>query len=151
MNYASGSAMAAVVFAAGLLAMGATAPRVMAGEKPAGARAADACVFASRLDNFRALDNERLIVWTPGSKQPYLLTLAFPSTELRWGETLGLDDRNHDGMICGFGPDAVIIPHGMPDRIMIRSMEKISPEQAQELVASSRKGIGKEPSAASRK
>jgi hypothetical protein len=151
MKLAIRTAMAGPVFAAGVLALTLNAPPVLTAEQPVAARANAACVFASGLDNFQVLDNERLILWAPGRKQPYLITLAIPSPDMRWGESLGFYDRDNDGMICGYGPDAVVVPRGSPQRIAIRSMEKITPEQAQELTVSVRKGIGKEPSAASRK
>jgi hypothetical protein len=148
MKRATLTAMATSVFTAGLMLH---IPPVAAADRAVAAHANDACVFASSLNNFEVLDNERLILWAPGRKQPYLITLTIPSSDLRWGESLGFSDRDNDGMICGSGPDAVVVPRGSPQRIAIRSMEKLTAEQAQELLASARKGIGKEPDAASRK
>jgi Family of unknown function (DUF6491) len=121
------------------------ATRSAAANKPA-ARSDDACVFSSTLDDYQPIDDERLILWAPGHRQPYLLTLSFPSTDLKWGLRLGFEDRDRNGLICGFGPDAVIVPNGIPDRITIRSMEKITPEKAKELLAAARKKTPKQPS-----
>lgn len=118
----------------------------VAGDKSAAARSENSCVFTSTLDDYQPLDNERLLLWAPGRKQPYLVTLNFPSMDLKWGIQLGFEDHDRNGLICGFGSDAVVIRGAMPDRITIRSMERITPDEAKQLLASSRKRLPPQPS-----
>jgi hypothetical protein len=129
MKYRIGSATAAAV-AGFVVATTGCATGSAATSKAAATHSDSECVFTSALDDYQPLDNERLILWAPGHKQPYLLTLTFPSSDLKWGIQVGFEDRDRNGMICGWGMDSVVIPGGMPNRITIGSMTKITPDQA---------------------
>lgn len=128
-----------------MMAISGCTTRSAAADKPAAKRNDSECVFSSSVNDYQPLDNERLIVWAPGRKQPYLLTLSFPSSDLKWGMQLGFEDRDRNGSICGYGFDSVIIPNGMPDRITIGSMTKITPQEAKAYLESARKKPGKKP------
>ncbi|MEO7773106.1 MAG: DUF6491 family protein [Steroidobacteraceae bacterium] len=145
MRVRMGSAALTAV-AAAALGMAGCATEAAAGKSDGKARNDDACVFSSTLNDYQPLDNERLILWAPGHRQPYLVTLSFPSQDLKWGIQVGFEDRDRNGLICGFGPDQVVIPRGMPVRISIKSMEKITPEHAKQLIDTSRMKPPKKPS-----
>ena len=68
------------------------------------------CLFVRSIQNWRVLDATHIVVNAPSARQPYLLTLSFPLSELKWTWRLAFVDDNGDGSLCGFGGDAVIVP-----------------------------------------
>ncbi len=60
--------------------------------EPASYQAVESFSALGGLAGFRAIDNERLIVWrTPF--EPYLVELDFPSTDLRFANGIAIDSR----------------------------------------------------------
>lgn len=96
------------------------------------------CIFSTVVDDWTDLNDEQLIIYGYGGKnrQAYLTTLTFPSHDLRFGIRLGIDDYDHDGRICAF--DSIVIPGGAPNRIQIKSMVRVAPEEARRLVNESK-------------
>jgi len=92
------------------------------------------CIFSVTVRDWSALDSERLIIYGISRKQPYLVKLSFPSTELPFAFAIGVKDGDNNGRICGFGSDAILIPRGIPDRITIHSVQRISVEEAKGLI-----------------
>jgi hypothetical protein len=88
------------------------------------------CFFARSMTDWRALDNRNLLIYAQG-RRPYLVRLATPSMNLRFVENIGLVDRN--GRICPYGGDAVLIRGGMPERIPIMSIRRLTDEQLLEV------------------
>ena len=86
------------------------------------------CVFFRTMRDWSAVDRERLILYGMG-RTTYLATLSFPSTELPFDYTLGFQDRDNDGRICG-GFDSIITRDGIPDRITIASVKRIDEKDA---------------------
>jgi hypothetical protein len=101
-------------------------------------RSAEDCVFSLSVGDWTALDTQRLILYGPGSRQPYLVKLAFPSQDLVFGETIGVQDGDGNGRICGWGFDAILVAGGMPERMPIASVQKLSKEEAAALIAAAR-------------
>jgi hypothetical protein len=92
------------------------------------------CIFSVTVRDWSSLDSERLIIYGISRKQPYLVKLSFPSTELPFAFAIGVKDGDNNGRICGFGSDAILIPRGIPDRITIHSVQRISVEEAKVLI-----------------
>ena len=92
------------------------------------------CIFSVTVRDWSALDSERLIIYGISRKQPYLVKLSFPSTELPFAFAIGVKDGDNNGRICGFGNDAILIPRGIPDRINIHSVQRITVEEAKGLI-----------------
>ena len=96
---------------------------------------AEDCVFSVSVGDWTALDPQRLILYGPGSRQAYLVRLSIPSPNLVFGETIGVQDGDGNGRICGWGFDAILVAGGMPERIPIASVQKLPKEEAAALIA----------------
>jgi len=81
--------------------------------------------FFGRLDSWRAVDRDTLIVWTTAFR-PYLVELGRPSPRLRFAHVIGISStlgRVHSGL------DEIYID-GSPYRI--ETMYRLTPEQARD-------------------
>jgi Family of unknown function (DUF6491) len=86
----------------------------------------DACLFVRSIHDFRPLDRTNLIIWAPGRRDAYLVELGFPLPELKFAQRLAVVDRNHDGMLCGFGMDRIVVPDTFGSTpSTVRSMTKL--------------------------
>ena len=109
------------------------------------------CIYSTLVSDWSALDSQRLIIYAPGRNDPYLVKLSFPSNDLSFRFALGVLDADHNGRICGYGFDAIVIPGGIPPRISITSVQKLTKDEAAKLVAEARpkkKPKGKPPAGA---
>jgi hypothetical protein len=93
------------------------------------------CIFASIVQDWNDLDSSHLIIYGPGRFNPYLVELTFPSNDLAFNLALGVRDEDHNGRICGGGIDSVLIPGGHPSSLLIRSVRRITQEQAKQMIA----------------
>jgi hypothetical protein len=91
------------------------------------------CFWANYIHNWKVVDDQTLIVWSPNRSCPYLVELATRCMSIRFTEDLGFYDR--DGRICPFGGDAVIVPGPTGDRCSIASITKLSPGELEMLLA----------------
>jgi len=66
------------------------------------------CVFTSAINDFRPLDRNKMVLFGPG-RRAYLVELSMPLPELKFANRLAFVDRNHDGMLCGYGMDRIIV------------------------------------------
>jgi uncharacterized protein DUF6491 len=66
------------------------------------------CVFTSAINDFKPLDRSKMVIFGPGRKA-YLVELSMPLPELKFANRLAFVDRNHDGMLCGYGMDRIIV------------------------------------------
>ena len=119
---------------ASLLA-GCATPASRPGDVAAKSRGQEDCIFANLVTDWAELDREHLILYALGSQLPYLVQLAFPSNELEFNMRVGVLDGDPDGRICGNGFDWILIPGGMPDRIQILSIRKLSKDEAKQMLA----------------
>ena len=69
----------------------------------------NACTWFTSIDDWRRLDDRNLIVWA-SRNEAYLVELTMPLMDLDTAESIGFMDRNHDGRLCGFGMDEIVIP-----------------------------------------
>ena len=67
------------------------------------------CVFARTIHDFKALDRNRMVIWAPSRSKAYLVELSMPVPELKFANRLAFVDRNHDGMLCGYGMDRIVV------------------------------------------
>ena len=67
------------------------------------------CVFTRSIYDFKALDRNNLVIWAPSRSKAYLVELSMPLPELKFANRLALVDRNHDGMLCGYGMDRIVV------------------------------------------
>jgi hypothetical protein len=66
------------------------------------------CVFTSAINDFKPLDHNKMVIYGPGRKA-YLVELSMPLPELKFANRLAFVDRNHDGMLCGYGMDRIVV------------------------------------------
>lgn len=93
----------------------------------------DSCIFSRMVDDFEVIDNRTLVVYAPTRKVPYLVELFFPEPGLKFEHTLGFQDRNSDGRICGYGGDSIIVEGPISNRITISSITRVDPEHVKQL------------------
>jgi hypothetical protein len=91
-------------------------------------------MFSSTISDWADLDRERLIVYAPSRTRPYLVELTMPSSDLPFNVAIGVLDGDGNGRICGYGFDAILIPGHIPDRILIRSVQRLTPDEAKKLM-----------------
>ena len=72
-----------------LLALGATSPSWAAGTESAAYEPVDSIHHFGRIDSWRAIDHDTLIVWTTPAR-PYLIELQRRSPDLRNVEVIGM-------------------------------------------------------------
>jgi hypothetical protein len=72
------------------------------------------CVFARTIYDFKPLDRNKVVIWAPTRSKAYLLELSMPMPELKFANRVAFVDRNHDGMLCGYGMDRLIVADTSP-------------------------------------
>ena len=105
----------ALVFAAVAMSMaaGASAPAVASTDTSSHA-GKNECVFARTINNFKVLDRNNMIIWAPTRSRSYLVELSMTMQELKFANTIAFVDRNHDGMLCGYGMDRIVAVDSSP-------------------------------------
>ena len=98
--------LAAVVAAAGI-SIGASAAAATT------KRGNNECVFTRSINDFRPLDRNKMVIWGPGRKA-YLVELSMPVPELKYAYRLAFVDRDHNGMLCGYGMDRIVAADSSP-------------------------------------
>lgn len=91
------------------------------------------CLFFRTVDDWTPIDRERLLVYGIG-RVPYLATLSFPSSDIEYDYAIGFQDADHDGRLCS-GFDSIILRSGIPDRISIRSLQRLEKADAKAFLA----------------
>jgi len=69
----------------------------------------NACVFTRSITDFRALDRNKLVVWSPGRRNAYLVELSMPVFDLKFANQLAVIDRDDNGQLCGYGMDRIVV------------------------------------------
>jgi hypothetical protein len=67
------------------------------------------CVFARTISDFKVLDRNKMVIWAPTRSRAYLVELSMPLPELKFANSIAVVDRNHDGMLCGYGMDRIVV------------------------------------------
>lgn len=87
------------------MAAGAAAHATAANDKSRG----NDCVFSRTIYDFKVLDRDKMIIWAPTRSKAYLVELSMPMPELKFANRIAIVDRNHDGMLCGYGMDRIVV------------------------------------------
>lgn len=92
------------------------------------------CVFFRSVYDWQALDDSNLVIWAPGRNDAYQVSLSMPLMGLRFATTLGFIDGTSDGMLCGYGRDAITIGNDpIQQRSTIGSMTRLNAESIAQL------------------
>jgi len=82
------------------------------------------CFWAGSIHDWKALSDQRLIVWSPSRQCAYRVDLAHRCNGLRFTNDIGFQDR--DGRICPYGGDAIVVPGPTGDRCSIASIKRLA-------------------------
>lgn len=105
---------------AGLLAAACSSGNV----RSAGYGEKSECFWAESIYDWRTIDDEHLLVWSPSRHCAYLVAFAIPCHGLRFTDAIAFQDR--DGRICPYGGDAVIVPGPGGGRCAIATITRMS-------------------------
>jgi Family of unknown function (DUF6491) len=101
---------------------------------------AEECMFSTFVDDWAPVDDYTFILYGPGRHEAYLGRLAFPAIDMKFSLRMGVVDDDRNGRICGQSMDSVtFIDPVIPGKIFIRSLKRITEEEAQLLIAESKK------------
>lgn len=89
------------------------------------------CIWIRTVRDYTTLDDQNLLVRGSG-KRTYLVTLLYPSFELR--SSMGLGFSSRDDQLCPYGGDGVILDGLSPEIVRIRSISEVSSDQAEQLM-----------------
>lgn len=113
--------------------------------------ASNDCLFTPTVDDWVALDDERLILFGSGRKEAFLARLSVPVPGLLFETRVAVIDDDRNGRICGNGADGIAFGQNssVPGKILIASLQKIDATEVERLIAESkgrgRKGIPQPP------
>ncbi|PHZ86257.1 DUF6491 family protein [Paremcibacter congregatus] len=88
------------------------------------------CIFSRTINDWTALDDQRLIVYAPTKKRPYYIKLVQRSLELKFAHTIGVHSR-FDNRICPYGGNALFIDG---ERYTISAIQKLDEDTAKQLL-----------------
>ena len=103
-----------LVFAAVAMSMAAGASAQASATTNTSHAGMNECVFARTIYDFKVLDRDKMIIWAPTRNKAYLVELSMPMPELKFANTIAFVDRNHDGMLCGYGMDRIVAADSSP-------------------------------------
>jgi hypothetical protein len=109
--------------------MAACAGAGAAADKPAAA-SSNECVFVRSIQDFKPLDRNHLVIWSPGRRNAYLVKLAGSTSDLRFAHSLAVIDRNRDGRLCGYGMDRIVVADlSFPHSATVLGMTRLNEER----------------------
>jgi len=87
------------------------------------------CVFFRSVYDWTVLDDHNMVIWAPSHRDAYQIYMLTPLVGLDFNFKLGFVDRDHDGQLCGFSRDEIIVPdRGFPQRSTITAMKRLDAE-----------------------
>jgi hypothetical protein len=105
----------------GTTACAATAPK----DQTPPLRGSD-CVFFRSLYDWQVLDDHNMVIWAPSRKDAYHVYFMTPLVGLNFSIKLAFVDKDHDGRLCGFSRDEIVVPdRAFPQRTTITAMKHL--------------------------
>jgi hypothetical protein len=96
------------------------------------------CVFVSTINDFNALDDRHVVLYSMGQRKAYLAELTGGCFEVKYQMQLATVDGDNNGQICGFGRDSIAYRRmGLNESCPILGLEELSDERRELL------GVGK--------
>lgn len=92
----------------------------------------DSCIFSVEIQDWTVLDDSTLIVHAPLKKDAYLIKLFQPIIGLRFHESLGFVDGDHNGQICKIG-DSLFVRGEERQSSPIAAVRLLTPDQEKQL------------------
>jgi hypothetical protein len=103
------------------------------------------CMFAVVVTDWAALDDQRFIIFGHTRKEAYLGRAFFPTPDLTLNVGMAVIDDDHNGQICGRSTDSIAFRNQtIPGKNLIASLQKITKEEAEALIANAKKPNAKQ-------
>ena len=99
------------------------------------------CIWIRSIRDYTPLDRRTLLIW--GGSRPYYVRLATPAREMEFGMSVAVHSR--DDRLCPYGGDGLIFSHFNGRPITVRSISRISKEQAEDILVRYGKSKSAEP------
>ncbi len=99
------------------------------------------CIWIRSIRDYTPLDRRTLLIW--GGSRPYYVRLATPAREMESGMSVAVHSR--DDRLCPYGGDGLIFSHFNGRPITVRSISRISKEQAEDILVRYGKSKSAEP------
>jgi uncharacterized protein DUF6491 len=100
------------------------------------------CIWVRSIRDYTPLDDRTLLIWG-GSNRPYFVRLTTPSWEMDTG--IGLAVHSRDDRLCPYGGDGLVFGSFEPRPVPVRSIIRISKEQAEDILVRYGKRDSDEP------
>lgn len=99
------------------------------------------CIWIRSIRDYTPLDRRTLLIW--GGSRPYYVRLATPTSEMDFGMSVAVHSR--DDRLCPYGGDGLIFSRFNGRPITVRSISRISKEQAEDILVRYGKSKSAEP------
>jgi len=103
------------------------------------------CIWIRSIRDYSPLDDETLLIWA-GSNRPYLVRLTQRSMDMR--STFGMSVISRDEQLCPYGGDGLKFGALESFPASVRAIDRITPDQADQLLVRYGKKAGSEPPSA---
>jgi hypothetical protein len=92
------------------------------------------CVFQRNIDDFQAIDDSYVVLYSMGRRKAYLAEIAGGCFDVKSQNSLAAVDGDRNGQICGFGRDSIAYENmGRVENCRILAMQELSDERREEL------------------
>ena len=107
----------------------ATTPDKTSHGKPSTALQGSDCIFFHTLYDWQSLDDHNMVIWAPSKRDAYHVYFMAPLIGLNFSLKLAFVDKDHDGRLCGFSNDEIVVNDtGYPQRVTITAMKHLDAE-----------------------
>jgi len=86
------------------------------------------CVFIRSVGQYRAVDDDKIVIWAPGRRHAYLLELTMPLFGLEGSWHMAMIDHDGDGRLCTWDRIGVR-DFGQPQTATISRMTRLDDAQ----------------------
>ena len=90
------------------------------------------CIWVHSIRDYTPLDAKHLLIWA-GRDKPYLVRLVQQSRDMKTGYAMSVQSR--DGQLCPYGGDALIFGMAPAYPVRIRSIDRLTVDQANDILA----------------
>ena len=92
------------------------------------------CVFHRNIDDFHAIDDNYVVLYSMGRRKAYLAEIAGGCFDVKGQNSLAAVDGDRNGQICGFGRDSIAYRNlGRLENCRILGMQELTEERREEL------------------
>ena len=99
------------------------------------------CISIRSIRDYTPLDSRTLLIW--GGSRPYYVRLATPTSEMEFA--MGVEVHSRDYRLCPYGGDGLIFTRFNGRPVTVRSISRISKEQAEDILVRYGKSKSAEP------